>query len=120
MHMVKGNISVIRKNEVAGLGDRNCRGSEILCLDRTRREVYVGSNRIALTTTEFKLLSLLMERRGYTYGRDQLLREVWGYAGWVHTRTVDTHIARLREKLEEAAPSIETVRGIGYRFNSLL
>jgi two-component system phosphate regulon response regulator PhoB len=71
---------------------------------------------VDLTATEFKLLAMLMERRGRVQTRDRLLTDVWGYEGDVDTRTVDTHIRRLREKLGKAADAIETVRGVGYRF----
>ena len=67
------------------------------------------------TATEFKLLSVLMERRGRLQSRDVLLNDVWGYESAIDTRTVDTHVRRLREKLGEAADLIETVRGFGYR-----
>ena len=72
-----------------------------------------------MTTTEFKLLCLLIERRGRTQSRETLLFDVWGYTGHIDTRTVDTHIRRLREKLGSAhAGRIETLRGEGYRFTA--
>ena len=64
---------------------------------------------------EFKLLSMLMQRPGRVQARDRLLNEVWGYESAIDTRTVDTHVRRLREKLGKAADVIETVRGFGYR-----
>jgi two-component system phosphate regulon response regulator PhoB len=69
-----------------------------------------------LTATEFKLLTLLAQRRGRVQSRDQLLRDVWEYNSLVDTRTVDTHVRRLREKLGPAAKHLDTVRGVGYRF----
>jgi two-component system phosphate regulon response regulator PhoB len=69
-----------------------------------------------LTITEFKLLSVLVERRGKILSRDTLLQDVWGYQNAIDTRTVDTHVRRLREKLGAAADRIVTVRGEGYRF----
>jgi two-component system phosphate regulon response regulator PhoB len=69
-----------------------------------------------LTPTEFKLLTLLVERRGRVQSREQLLRDVWDYNSLVDTRTVDTHMRRLREKLGSAAKYLDTVRGVGYRF----
>ena len=68
-----------------------------------------------LTAVEFKLLSMLMQRPGRVQARDRLLNEVWGYESAIDTRTVDTHVRRLREKLGKAASAIETVRGFGYR-----
>jgi DNA-binding response OmpR family regulator len=86
-----------------------------LMLDHVRHEVTVRNSAVELTATEFKLLALLMDRRGRVQGRDRLLNDVWGYESAVDTRTVDTHVRRLREKLGPVAPYIETVRGVGYR-----
>ena len=69
-----------------------------------------------LTALEFRLLTTFYERRGRVQSRERLLTDVWGYSADVTTRTVDTHIKRLREKLGEAASYVETVRGVGYRF----
>lgn len=84
-------------------------------VDRSRYEVLVKGKPIEFTATEFKLLALLMERRGRVQSRDVLLNDVWGYESVIDTRTVDTHIRRLREKLGKAADCIETIRGFGYR-----
>jgi two-component system phosphate regulon response regulator PhoB len=84
-------------------------------IDRSRYEVLVRGKSIDFTATEFKLLTLLIERRGRVQSRDSLLNEVWGYESIIDTRTVDTHIRRLREKLGRSADCIETVRGFGYR-----
>jgi DNA-binding response OmpR family regulator len=86
-----------------------------LVLDHARHEVRVKGTPIELTATEFKLLALLMDRRGRVQGRDRLLNDVWGYESVIDTRTVDTHVRRLREKLGSVASYIETVRGVGYR-----
>ena len=86
-----------------------------LVLDHARHEVRVRSTAVELTATEFKLLALLMDRRGRVQGRDRLLNDVWGYESVIDTRTVDTHVRRLREKLGSVASYIETVRGVGYR-----
>ena len=84
-------------------------------LDRSRHEVRVRGKYIEFTATEFKLLSVLIERRGRVQGRDTLLNDVWGYENVIDTRTVDTHIRRVREKLGRASDCIETIRGFGYR-----
>ncbi|HUJ08502.1 MAG TPA: response regulator transcription factor, partial [Verrucomicrobiae bacterium] len=89
---------------------------EDLTVDTGKHEVSHKGKVIELTVTEFKLLATLMERRGRVQTRDRLLTDVWGYEGDVDTRTVDTHMRRLREKLGKAADYIETVRGVGYRF----
>ena len=88
-----------------------------LVLDHTRHEVLVKNQPVELTATEFRLLALLMERRGRVQGRDRLLNDVWGYETVIDTRTVDTHVRRLREKLGPLATYIETIRGVGYRIS---
>ena len=84
-------------------------------VDRVRHEVFIGGVREEFTATEFKLLSVLMERCGRLQSREVLLNDVWGYESVIDTRTVDTHIRRLRDKLGAAAEMIDTVRGFGYR-----
>jgi DNA-binding response OmpR family regulator len=86
-----------------------------IVLDRTEHVARVSGRTLDLTPTEFKLLSLFMERCGRVQTRDRLLTDVWGYAGTIESRTVDIHVTRLREKLGEAAPHLKTVRGFGYR-----
>lgn len=88
-----------------------------LRIDIPRHEVTVGRKTIDLTTTEFKLLTTLIDRRGRVQSRERLLLDVWEYESAADSRTVDTHIRRLREKLGKAARFVDTVRGIGYRFN---
>jgi DNA-binding response OmpR family regulator len=82
-------------------------------LDQGARRVLVGDDEIALTATEFDLLSYLMQHPGRVITRDHHLEEVWGYASDVGTRTVDVHVAQVRSKLGDASP-IRTVRGVGY------
>lgn len=89
-----------------------------LVLDPVSHQVQVDGRRLELTTTEFKLLVHLAEHPGQVLSRDELLRSVWGYATSGYSRTVDTHVQRLREKLGGASTWIETVRGAGYRFRS--
>lgn len=86
-----------------------------LAVDLTRHEVRVKGKLVDLTATEFKLLTVLLERRGRLQNRDRLLNDVWGYESAIDTRTVDTHVRRLREKLGSGGDCIETVRGFGYR-----
>ncbi len=81
-----------------------------------RHQVTVKGKRVELTATEFALLTVLAQRRGRVQSRDKLLQDVWQYSPDVDTRTVDTHMRRLREKLGPAARYLETVRGVGYRF----
>ncbi len=87
-----------------------------LVIDIPRHLVTVHGKRIELTATEFKLLTVLAQRRGRVQSRDQLLRDVWEYDNLIDTRTVDTHMRRLREKLGRSARHLDTVRGVGYRF----
>ena len=86
------------------------------CIDKGNFEITVSGRRLDLTTTEFKLLAVMVDRRGRTLSRETLLQDVWGYENLIDTRTVDTHVRRLREKLGPAANRIVTVRGEGYRF----
>jgi two-component system phosphate regulon response regulator PhoB len=86
-----------------------------IVIDISRHEVTVARKAVRLTSVEFKLLAMLMQRRGRVQSRDGLLSEVWGYATSIDTRTVDTHVRRLRKKLGKAGDTIETVRGFGYR-----
>ena len=86
-----------------------------ISIDPARHEVRVNGKQVRLTSLEFKLLQTLMQRRGRVQDRDKLLNEVWGYESVIDTRTVDTHVRRLREKLGKAGDAIETVRGFGYR-----
>ena len=86
-----------------------------ITIDPARHKVSVNGKAIELTSLEFKLLRTLMQRRGRVQERDRLLNEVWGYESVIDTRTVDTHVRRLREKLGKAGDIVETVRGFGYR-----
>lgn len=86
-----------------------------IVLDGETHRVTVGGQGIELTATEFKLLRVLMERQGRVQTREHLLVNVWNYSADIETRTVDTHVRRLREKLGDEANWIETIRGVGYR-----
>jgi len=86
-----------------------------IVLDVDRHTITVHGKPVELTATEFKLLHLLMERRGRVQTREHLLLNVWNYETEIETRTVDTHVRRLREKLGTEADWIETIRGVGYR-----
>lgn len=86
-----------------------------LSIDPSRHLVTVANEEITLTSTEYKLLLILAERCGRVQSREQLLQDVWGYSSEADTRTVDTHITRLRAKLADAGEMILTVRGFGYK-----
>ena len=87
-----------------------------LKVDIPRHKVTFNKKTVCLTPMEFKLLITLMQRRGKVQSRDRLLDDVWDIASDVTTRTIDTHIKRLRQKLGKAGKLIETVRGLGYKF----
>jgi DNA-binding response OmpR family regulator len=85
-------------------------------IDVPRHEVKISGTPVTLTATEFKLLEILARRRGRVQTRERLLQDVWGYDNPIDSRTVDTHMRRLREKIGDAARQLETIRGVGYRF----
>jgi len=88
-------------------------------LDRTGRRVFLREQEVTLTSTEFNLLEFFLTHPGRAYSRDQLLESVWGEQRYVTPRTVDVHVRRLREQIEEQPDNpryLTTVRGFGYRF----
>jgi two-component system phosphate regulon response regulator PhoB len=101
-HRVEGEPSTIRFGR--------------LRIDRDAHRAWVDDEELGLTALEFRLLHAFLSRRGRVQSRDALLSDVWGIDADVTTRTVDTHVKRLREKLGEAGAYIETLRGVGYRF----
>ena len=105
--------AILRRGEPKWDGDHLKAGP--IQIDPARHEVSVGGKAVTLTMLEFKLLRTLIERRGRVQARDRLLNDVWGYESAIDTRTVDTHVRRLRKKLGKAADAIESVRGFGYR-----
>jgi len=96
-----------------GVSESFTRGD--LTVDFLKHEVTVKGKPIQLTLTEFKLLSCLLESIGQVKSREYLLANIWEHGDGVFSRTIDTHIQRLRTKLKEAGRYIETVRGVGYR-----
>jgi len=107
--------AVLRRRAAApGAGRSIERG--VLRIDPDRHRCFVKGEEIELTAKEFRLLETLMSRPGRVMTRERLLDEVWGSEITVTSRTIDTHLKRLREKLGPAGDLIETVRGVGYRF----
>ena len=106
--LLKRNIP-LESDENIKLGDLN--------IDLAAHRVFVESNEVTLTAKEFDLLVHLARHNGRVQTRDYLLEQIWGYSSDVTTRTVDTHIKRLRSKIGSFGNLIETVRSIGYRFN---
>ena len=105
--------AIMRRGQVDAAPEQMTIGA--ITVDPARHHVAVDGKSVRLTSVEFKLLAMLMRRRGRVQDRDRLLNEVWGYESAIDTRTVDTHVRRLRKKLGKAADAIETVRGFGYR-----
>ena len=103
-----------RQGKVPGASTRRWEAGAIV-VDADVHEVTVAGKPVELTATEFRLLGLLVERKGRVQSREQLLASVWNYDEEMETRTVDTHIRRIREKLGAEANAIKTVRGVGYR-----
>ena len=102
------------KKSLEGLTQR-LEGAGVL-VDEAAHRVYVSGVETSLTNTEYKLLVLFLRRPGRVFSRQQLLDQVWNMPGGLVTRTVDTHVKRLREKLGVTGSVIETVRSVGYRF----
>ena len=113
---------ILRVKAVLKRGERKSDNMEVqrqfgeLKIDVDSHEVFVNDDQVSLTALEFKLLRQLVDRRGRVQSRDQLLSDVWGYSSDVTTRTVDTHIKRLREKLGDMGKYVQTIRGVGYKF----
>ena len=105
-----------RARTVAEEGDELIFGR--LRVDPPGHRVWVDDDEKMLTALEFRLLTTFHARRGRVQTRETLLSDVWGYQADVTTRTVDTHVKRLREKLGDAGAYVETVRGVGYRFRA--
>ena len=89
---------------------------EELHLDIPRHRATVNGEQVELTPTEFKLLRVLAQRRGWVQSREQLLQDVWQYSCAMTTRTIDVHMVRLRRKLGASRRLLQAVRGVGYRF----
>lgn len=85
-------------------------------LDTVARRLYSGDDEVRLSPLEYRLLEVLLERSGEELSRRDLLKYVWDTEAEIETRTVDMHVARLRQKLGDSSHMIETVRGVGYRF----
>ena len=106
--------AILRRNAAGDKEERRDRVG-VIRIDSEEHRAFVEEEEITLTALEFKLLTTFVSRLGRVQTREQLLREVWGMSGDLQTRTVDTHVKRLREKLGAGRDLLETVRGIGYR-----
>jgi two-component system, OmpR family, phosphate regulon response regulator PhoB len=108
---------LLKRSSIGKATDESVITVGAITLDPSRHTVTVHEQNADLTATEFKLLHILMERKGRVQSRDMLLVNVWNYETDTETRTIDTHIRRLREKLGDQAGLLETIRGVGYRMN---
>ena len=107
--------AILRRKEVDQAGEKMIRIGDLL-IEIDRHQISIKKSPVRLTSTEFKLLVELASKRGRVLTREHLLDRVWGYTYEGYARTVDTHVRRLREKLGPLGDSIETIRGVGYRF----
>ncbi len=101
------------------IGDASIKAGDFM-LERNALKAFVAGKQVDLTSTEFKLLRVFIESGGTVLERDHLLREVWGFTDTTMTRTLDTHVKRLREKLGKHADCLQTLRGVGYKFRPTL
>lgn len=107
--------AVLRRGQPKKENEREILNAGDLMVDLPRHRVTIRGKEIDLSPMEFKLLTLLIERNGRVQSRERLLADVWGMPADVATRTVDTHVKFLRQKLGELGTMIQTVRGIGYK-----
>lgn len=107
--------AILKRSASSSIEKEDILKKDLLEVDFSKHRIWVSKQEITLTATEFKLLEYLLKSQGRVLTRDLLLDKVWGYDASVTTRTVDTHVKRLREKLGEAGEVVETVRGVGYR-----
>ena len=107
--------AILRRQESSLEGSKPIQINDLL-IDIGRHQVFIRKKPVQLTSTEFKLLVELASNKGRVQTRERLLDKVWGYTYEGYARTVDTHIRRLREKLGSLGDTIETLRGVGYRF----
>ena len=109
--------SILKRNRISPVSENFSFGPFLF--DKDNLTFYLNKEPLALTLTEFKLLLFLCQRSGQTLDRNELLRVIWGYSDDVHSRTLDSHLKRLRHKLGANGSLIETIRGIGYRVNEI-
>jgi len=113
----------LRRNDSSEVTEENSEEDNIsfkdLLIDNSKHKVFLSDKKISLTAKEYTLLKYLLTKADKVQTRDILLDKVWGYDNSVTTRTVDTHVKRLRSKLGKYGKNIETIRGVGYIFNKI-
>ena len=110
---MSSHAELFGKNSATGQPRRMSVGP--VTFDSSARRVYSNGDEVRLSPLEYRLLEVMLERRGESLSRRELLKDVWDTEAEIETRTVDMHVARLRSKLGPAAHMVETVRGKGYR-----
>ena len=111
---VKAHLRRAKRSDASGPAVQKFNALKI---DTSNYKAHIGDKELKLTLKEFELLSMLMANRSQVLTRDAILNKIWGYEYFGETRTVDVHITNLRKKIGEYGEYIETVRGVGYRFN---
>jgi len=114
--MLRVGAILRRVQQTAGAEEEEVIDFGLLRVDRSGHRIWVAGEEVALTALEFRLLTTFLARKGRVQTRETLLADVWGIDAEITTRTVDTHVKRLREKLGAAGDYVETIRGVGYRF----
>lgn len=109
--------SILKRTHTALKPQKSSVQYGMLTVSLSNHEVKVKNKVVPLTLTEFKLLASLIDRPDQIKTRDYLLEQIWEYGDGVYSRTIDTHVQRLRSKLKDAGRYIETVRGVGYRLH---
>lgn len=113
----------LRRNDSSEVTEENSEEGNVsfkdLLIDNSKHKVFLSDKKISLTAKEYTLLKYLLTKADKVQTRDILLDKVWGYDNSVTTRTVDTHVKRLRSKLGKYGKNIETIRGVGYIFNKI-
>lgn len=108
-------VKAVLRGRDQARGKESSKKGRLLEIDRNKHEVIAEGKRIDLTATEFKILELLMSKKGWVFSRDNILDALWGEDKVVIDRTIDVHVKNLREKLGKAGQAIKNVRGTGYK-----
>lgn len=121
LNVLQARVRVqLRNNLKLGKNASDLLDFGLLKIEISKCRVTVGKEEIQLTSTEFKILTILAQKPGHVFTREQFINNIQGENIFVTGRTIDTHMAGLRKKIGEAANLIETIRGIGYKFKDVL
>ena len=117
MRELIARVKALLRRSSVGTSDNAMIQNGALTIDSENYEAFLNGSKLQLTLKEFELLRLLAQNMGKVLTRDFLLDRIWGYEFYGETRTVDVHIRHIRQKLGDDAHYIETIRGVGYKFN---